>query len=286
MTTETRPNSFRKLFFGLFVFPLVIAVGMAVLLCAVVLMTSESETPDSLIAAIKTGSPSKRWQKAYELSNELNRRAPEARSERLMDEIISILGDARRYDAKTRGYMALALGRWDREKAVQALSRAAADPSSEVAVYALWSLAGIGSPSGIPAASGALKHEDPDIRKTAAYALGLMSGDTVRPALAAALKDPVDDVRWNAALALARHGDGAGREELNRMLDRSHLSGALGLNEARIEQTMINAARGLALIPEPSSIRILESLSREDRSLKVRQAAITALQEIRKAQAS
>ena len=67
-----KPASGRKLFYGLFIFPLIIAVGMAVLLCTVVLLTKEAETPESLITAIKTGAPSKRWQKAFELSNEIN----------------------------------------------------------------------------------------------------------------------------------------------------------------------------------------------------------------------
>ena len=57
-------NPRRKLFFGLFIFPLLIVVGMATLLCSVVLMTHEKETPESLLASIKTGAAGKRWQKA------------------------------------------------------------------------------------------------------------------------------------------------------------------------------------------------------------------------------
>src|SRR3989338_1187957 len=100
-------DSGRKLFYGLFIFPLLIAVGMAVFLCGVVILTHEEESAESLITAIKTGAPSKRWQKAFELSNELNQKKDSLRSEGLMREIISILGDSKRYDVKTRGYMAL-----------------------------------------------------------------------------------------------------------------------------------------------------------------------------------
>ena len=53
--TEVIPNSRRKVFFGLFVFPMLIAVTMAVLLSAIVLLTHEEETPESLITAIKSG---------------------------------------------------------------------------------------------------------------------------------------------------------------------------------------------------------------------------------------
>ena len=106
---ETAPNSGRKLFFGLFIFPLLIAVGMAVLLCGVVLLTSEQETPETLVAAIKSGAPGKRWQKAFELSNEINRSKDDLRSQALRNELVHILGDSERYDAKTRSYMALAI---------------------------------------------------------------------------------------------------------------------------------------------------------------------------------
>lgn len=277
MTPSARPNAFRKLFFGLFIFPLVIAVGMAVLLCGIVLMTRESETPESLIAGIKSGSPSKRWQKAYELSNELNTGKMPLEADRLRAEIIGILRDSARYDEKTRGYMALALGRFRDPLAQTALIGALSDPAPDVVVYALWSLSGQGGQAPGPAVIGLLSQDNPDVRKMAAYTLGIVGADALaRPALTSALSDPSDDVRWNAALALARRKDASGRSELHAMLDRRRLE-SLGLTEDRIEQAMINAAKGLALIPEAGSIKILESLSRTDPSLKVRQAAITAL---------
>src|SRR3989339_1538249 len=100
------PDPKRKLFFGLFIFPLLIAVGMALLLCTVVFLTNEEETPETLITAIKTGAPSKRWQKAFELSNELNREGGLLRSAGIMNEVIHILNDKEHYDAQTRAYMA------------------------------------------------------------------------------------------------------------------------------------------------------------------------------------
>src|SRR3989338_7001045 len=110
--TEPVPNTKRKVFFGLFVFPMLIAVTMALLLSGIVLLTHEEETPESLITAIKTGAPSKRWQKAFELSNELNRDGGLLRSSGIMSEVIHILNDGKHYDAKTRAYMAMALSRF------------------------------------------------------------------------------------------------------------------------------------------------------------------------------
>lgn len=241
-----KPNTGRKLFFGLFVFPLLIAVGMAVLLCTVVFLTNERETPETLITAIKTGSPSKRWQKAFELSNELNRRKENIRSEGLLNEMIHILGDAGRYDAKTRGYIAMALGHFDNTVSRNALTGALSDPSEDVQLYALWALGDAKAGSAVPAILPFLKNEKESLRKTAAYVLGAIASAEAAPDLRLLLDDKVADVRWNAALALARLDDGSGLPVLLEMLDREGLAAAWRMNDAEIETVMINAIRGIA----------------------------------------
>ena len=270
------PNSKRKLFFGLFVFPLVIAVGMAVLLCTVVLMTHEKETPDALIASIKKSSPSKRWQKAFELSNELNRKRSDIRDKSVMNEIVQILEDRESYDSKTRGYMAVALTHFDTPEARASLKKSLSDPDDELRLYVLWSLGVLHDESAAQDIESYLKSESPDVRKTAAYVLGVLGQARSRDALRPLLNDAVIDVRWNAALALARLGDDAGAEVLIKMLERRELS-SQSMGEDQIEAVMTNAAKGLALIRKPESIKILESISRSDKNMKVRQAALRAL---------
>src|SRR3989338_11213339 len=159
----------RKLFFGLFVFPLLIAVGMAILLCSVVLLTHEEETPESLITAIKTGAPSKRWQKAFELSNELNRKQDGIRTQGVMREIIHILGDPDHYDAKTRSYMAIALSHFRDPEAMEALAKALKDESEDVVLYALWALGVIKAQPYAPELLTFLQSRNDQLRKTAVY---------------------------------------------------------------------------------------------------------------------
>ena len=271
------PNSKRKLFFGLFIFPLVIAVGMAVLLCSVVLMTHEKETPEALIASIKKSSPSKRWQKAFELSNELNRKRTELRDKSTMNEIVQILEDGQNYDPKTRGYMAIALTHFDAPEAMASLRKTLVSADDELRLYILWSLGVLRDTSAAPDVESFLKSDSADMRKTAAYVLGVLGLDTSRVALRDLLNDPVSDVRWNAALALARLHDDAGAEILMKMLERQELSSQKDMGEDQIEAVMTNAAKGLALIHKPESIKILELVSRHDKNMKVRQAALRAL---------
>ncbi len=275
-----KPNSGRKLFFGLFIFPLLIAVGMAVLLCTVVLLTNEQETPESLITAIKTGSPSKRWQKAFELSNELNRKGAQGiRNLATMKEIIHVLQDPSHYDAKTRSYMAIALAHFNEPEAAQALKKSLQnkEEGEEVKLYSLWSLGALKNSGALPEITPYLKSDNADLRKMAVYVLGAIGDKAATSSLRPLLNDAVEDIRWNAALGLARLGNDAGFEVLLKMLDRPSLVSNHPMNEPEIEAVMINATKGLALVKRPESLEILKKISREDKSLKVRQAAIESI---------
>ena len=272
------PDPKRKLFFGLFVFPLLIAVGMAALLCTVVFLTHEEETPETLITAIKTGSPSKRWQKAFELSNELNRHSGLIREKGILKEIIHILSDSDHYDAKTRSYMAMALSRFKEPEAVQAIRGRLRAEEPEVQIYLIWAVGNLEAREAASDLFPFLSHESPDLRKVAAYVLGVLGDKLAVPKLKPLLEDPVADVSWNAALALSRLKDDSGWDVLIKMLDRSSLSQNHSMSKDQIEKVMTNAIRGLAELGRADSLPILESLARTDESLQVRQAAFEAIQ--------
>ena len=62
------------------------------------------------------------------------------------------------------------------------------------------------------------------------------------------------------------------------MLDRPSLEATDGLSDALIEEIMVNAVKGIVLLSRSESSDLLKQLSQNDRSLKVRQAALEALQ--------
>lgn len=279
MAEETKegPNPKRKLLYGLFLFPLLIAVGMAVLLSTVVFLTHEEETPETLIAVIKSGPASKRWQKAFELSNELNRPSAMIRAKGVMKEIIHILRDKEHYDVKTRSYMALAVSRFKEPEAFEAVREALGNENEEVQLYLLWALGNLGARQGVRDLEPFLAHENPDLRKMAAYVAGVLGDKETATKLRPLLEDPVADVSWNAALSLARLGDDAGWNVLVKMLDRSVLASNYQMSKSQIERTMVNAIKGLGRLKHPEGHPLLESLARNDESLKVRQAALDAM---------
>ena len=287
----------RKVFFGLFVFPMLIAVTMAVLLSGIVLLTHEEETPETLITAIKTGAPSKRWQKAFELSNELNREGGMIRGAGIMHEVIHILNDKEHYDAKTRAYMAMALSRFQNDEAEAALRKAlrGADDSEDpkLTLFLMWAVGNFKHPDAAQDVVRFLESQHDDLRKTAAYVLGALAygtryvaaepvpavPGTVLFALKRSLEDSVVDVQWNAAASLARLGDNSGGEILLQMLDRNRLQNVQRLNEIEIERVMVNAAKALGLVHYSEAAPVLEKISKTDPNLKVRETALTALRQ-------
>lgn len=279
VNSEPKSDSGRKLFYGLFVFPLIIAVGMAVLLCTVVLLTRETETPESLITAIKTGSPSKRWQKAFELSNELNRSKEMLRESGVMKEIIHILSDRKEYDEKTRSYMAIALSRFDDPAVGETLRQVLREEDNpQVQLYLIWAIGQKQVKEAVDDLLPFLSKPQADLKQMAAYILGVLGDEKAVPGLLPLLDDPTRDVQWNAALSLARLKNDAGYSVLMKMVDRESLVSFHHLPEDKVEEIMVNAIRGLVLIDRSESLPVLAELSNSDKSLKVRQAAIEALQ--------
>jgi HEAT repeat protein len=127
---------------------------------------------------------------------------------------------------------------------------------------------------------------DAGIRKMVVYALGALPGDTQIDTLRTALQDTAPDVRWNAAVALARHGRNEGATVLHEMIDRAYVEKTVKRDVRQdddqdpIADVMISGIRAGAAIKDPSLKPAIETLSQQDRSMKVRQAALEALKVI------
>ena len=174
--------------------------------------------------------------------------------------------------------MAIALSRFDDPQVVTALEEALRqEEEPEVQLYLLWALGGRNAKSAVDQILPFLKNPREDLRNMAAYTLGVLADPKAVLALVPLLDAAERDVRWNAALSLARLGDDSGYLELTKMLDRQSLVSYHQMLEAKVEEVMINAIKGVALLKRPDALPLLAELSNNDRSLKVRQAAIEAL---------
>lgn len=262
---------------GLFIVPLLVVVLCVAVFVGFGWIAYDQRTTTDYLNDLRSRWGPRRAQAAYELSKILTAdpRAldddPEARAElrRLYAEV---------EDGEIRRYLALVLGHTRDPEAVPLLLETLSSPDSQTRIYGLWALGSAGDRRALEPLIGQLEDSDAGIRKTAAFALGELGDGGAIPPLTRRLGDSTADVRWNAALALARLGSDAGREVLQQMLDRRLTSQVAGIRPDQQVDAMVSAVAALAAVAGESARPTLERLAEGDESLKVRQAALDALE--------
>jgi HEAT repeat protein len=269
-----------------FLIPLaVVAVTVAVYVGFRSLL-ADDRTPQDYLNEIQNGGSERRWPAAYELSRLMA--DPKVRGDRTLAPALVRAFEQSTGDPQVRRYLALAIGRLDPPlpaDAVQALTGALDGADAQTTISLVWALGSSGDPAVVPHLIPLYggKDADPGIRKMVVYALGALPGATQMPTLLAALQDEVADVRWNAAVALARHGRHDGVDVLRQMLDRRYVEQTVKRDapgDADVDpvgDVMIGGLRAAATLKDESLKPSVETLSRSDSSLKVREAALEAL---------
>ena len=251
-------------------------------------LLTDSRSAHDYLTEVRNGGSDRRWPAAYELSRLMA--DPKVRADRtLAPALVKAFDAAKDDDPRVRQYLALAIGRLDPPlppEAVAGLMKTLDSPDGEARISAIWALGSSGDPSVVPKLQPLYESPDQGIRKMVVYALGALPGDTQLPTLRTALQDPSPDVRWNAAVALARKGSHEGVPVLRQMLDRQYVEQAV-TREVRqdedrdpIADVMISGLRAAATLKDEALKASVTTLSQQDRSMKVRQAAMEALKVI------
>jgi len=248
-------------------------------------LLTDTHTAQEYLTEIRTGGSSRRWPAAYELSRMMA--DPKVRADRTLGPaLVQAFEASKGDDPRVRRYIALALGRLDPPlppQAVADLSTSLDDPDSEARISTIWALGSSGDASVVPKLQPLYASDDPGIRKIVVYALGALPGDAQLTTLRTALQDAAPDVRWNAAIALSRHGNHEGVPVLRQMLDRGYVEGTVkrdarqDADDDPVADVMISGLRAAASLKDETLKSSVAALSQQDRSLKVRQAAIEAL---------
>jgi HEAT repeat protein len=248
-------------------------------------LLANDRSPQEYLSEVTNGGSDRRWPAAYELSRLMG--DPKVRADRsLAPALVKAFEAAKDDDPRVRQYLALAIGRLDPPlppEAVAGLTRALHSTDGESRVSAIWALGSSGDPSAVGVLQPLASSEDKGIRKMVVYALGALPGETQLDTLRTALNDTEADVRWNAAVALSRKGRHEGVAVIRQMMDRQYVEQQVkrevSQNEDRdpIADVMISGLRAAATLKDASLKPSVTTLSQQDRSLKVRQAAVEAL---------
>jgi HEAT repeat protein len=249
-------------------------------------MLAADRTPQDYLAEIRNGGSSRRWPAAYELSRLMS--DPKVRADKSLAPALVKAFQESAGDQQVRRYLALAIGRLDPPlppDAVADLTHALDDPDSETRISVIWALGSSGDEAVVSKLVPLYTAQDADagIRKMVVYALGALPGDAQVTTLRTAVQDAVADVRWNAAVALARHGSHEGVVVLKQMLDRQYVERTVkrdvrvDSDQDPVADVMISGLRAAAALKDETLRDAVTNLSQQDKSLRVRQAAIEAL---------
>ena len=249
-------------------------------------LLADTRTPQDYLREVQMGGSNRRWPAAYELSRLMS--DPKVRGDKTLAPALVKAFENSQADSQVRRYLALAIGRLDPPlppEAIADLTKALEDPDSETRISVIWALGSSGDAAVVPRLVPlyTAQDADPGIRKMVVYALGALPGTEQIVTLRTALQDDTVDVRWNAAVALARKGSHEGVPVLKQMLDRAYVEQAVkrdvrqDTDEDPIADVMISGLRAAAALNDETLKSSVVALSRGDRSLKVRDAALEAL---------
>lgn len=270
-----------------FLIPLSVVAVTAAIYVGFRSLLADDRTAQDYLIEIRTGGENRRWPAAYELSRLMADPEVRASDKTLVPGLVQAFDESKAGDPRVRRYLALALGRIDPPappRAVELLTQALDDTvDSETQINAIWALGSLKEGSAVPRLEEMYQSQDAGIRKMIVYALGAIPQASSSRVLHTAIEDPVADVQWNAAVALARHGRREGVPVLGRMLDRRYLEQSV---KAQVEAdadidpagaVMISGLQAVAALREPSLRDTVVAISRDDKNLKVRQAALETL---------
>jgi hypothetical protein len=272
-----------------FLIPLAVVAVTAAIYVGFRTLLADDRTAQDYLIEIRTGGDNRRWPAAYELSRLMADPEVRASDRTLVPGLIDAFAQSEEGDPRVRRYLALAIGRLDAPappEAIALLTKALDDADSETRISAIWALGSLRSATSVPRIEELYASDDPGIRKMVVYALGAIPEAAHSRVLETALNDAAPDVQWNAAVALARHGRREGVPVLRRMLDRPYVESAVE-GDVRADadtdpagEVMISGLQAAASLREPSLREPVEAISRADRNLKVRQAALETLKAI------
>ena len=271
-----------------FLIPLVVVGAVVLVYGGFRWLLEDERTPQEYLSDVRVGGRERRWPAAFELSRLMADPTVQASEPTLGPALVRAFAESEGDDPRVRRYLAMAVGRLTAPpaEAVTRLVEALDDPESETRISVIWALGSLGDAGVVPELQRMYRSDDAGVRKMTVYALGALPGASQIDTLRTALNDPAPDVQWNAAVALARHGSAQGAVVLGRMLDREYVErvvepaasvGPVDIDVDRVDEVMVSGLQAVGALGVGSLRDSVTRLSREDESLRVRQAAIEAL---------
>ena len=267
------------LFYSFFLIPFMIAVFGAVFFLLFKFVTYETNDVEELLNQVKIGSASKRWQSAFELAKVLNNPDRDPLSDSFKDQLSSAYERSFHDDALVRSYLAMAMGATQDTIFGEDLLDGLADESIETRIAAIQALGMIQYSPAVNSISTLIKTADSESeRLSATISLGMIGDVSAVPFLIKLLEDEEANIRWDAAIALAKMGNKDGAYIIEGLLDREYLNKFSEIDPIEQTRVLMVAIKTASILFDKRFEDNLISLSKNDKDLSIRDAAIKALE--------
>ena len=267
------------LFYSFFLIPFMIAVFGAVFFLLFKFVTYETNDVEELLNQVKIGSASKRWQSAFELAKVLNNPDRDPLSDSFKDQLSSAYVRSIHDDGLVRSYLAMAMGATKDTLFGNLLLEGLKDETLETRIAAIQALGMIQYAPAVNPINLLIKTADNESeRLSATISLGMIGDTSAIPFLINLLEDEQANIRWDAAIALAKMGNNKGAYIIEGLLDREYLNKFSEIDPIEQKRVLMIAIKTASILFDKRFEDNLISLSKNDKDLSIRDAAIKALE--------
>jgi hypothetical protein len=274
---EDEKSFFKIIIHSFFIIPFLIAVFCVLLFTGIHLLTREQRSVYDYLEDIKTGGQTKRWQGAFELSRILANQDLIPKEARFTLELISAFEQAKHDDARTRQYIALAMGRTGKPDFVLPLINGLSEEKEENIPAIIYALGMLKQKQAAPAIYRYAEHSDSRIRSIAIVALGNIADPESKNILKKHLNDPEPNVQWGAAVSLAQMDDPSGKAILSQMLNRQYWTQFPAVDRDEQNSLVLTAIHASKMLNDLELNAQIKQIAQTDTNMKVRAAALESL---------
>ena len=268
------------LFYSFFLIPLMITIFGVLFFFLFKMLTYEEQDPYHLLNNIKSGSLTKRWQSAYELSNLMTDpdRIPE--DQFFINQMISMYDNSIYDDSRVRTYLALAMGQTGNILFGDVLMNGLNDNDMENRIAAIKSLGSIKyTPASEELNNIVASDSRTQERLAAIISLGQIKDLSSVPFLEKALDDEEPNIRWDAAISLIKMNSTKGIYILEKLLTRDYYSNYPNVDENEINNSILTILAIVSKYPLEKFNDELIELSQSDKNIKIREFSMRILSE-------
>ena len=280
--TEDINNSSKvyALFYSFFLIPLMITIFGVLFFFLFEILTYEDQDPQHLLNNIKSGSLTKRWQSAYELSNLMKDTEKIPTDDLFVNQMISMYEKSIYDDSRVRTYLALAMGQTGNEKFGDVLVNSLDDDNLENRIAVIKSLGMIKYLPSVKKLNN-LVGSDANVqeRLAAVISLGEISDASSKNFLIPLLEDEEPNIRWDAAIALIKMNDFSGVYILEKLLRREYYANYKNIDANEVNNSILTILALVSKNPNNSFLDELEILAKDEKNIKIREFSMKILSE-------